>query len=388
MRIGEAHVLGAVIEPRAPDVLETPGARPYAGYAADRRKSALAVGDVVAEHQGVVLAEQMIESPVVLVDVIHGARIGDQISRGVGGVVDGIHERHDVRGNRMDAVSRDRVVGERHPLAGFRIEGKRVVDDAELAGVENSVALLVVRHDVDGRSSLPRSQTFEREEAEGLVLDDRPAHGSSELVLPIRRAVRQDREEVPAVELGVPEELIDGAVKLVRARLDHQVHHDAALGRKLGRVVAGLDLELLNGFDVRPHGEVVVLRVHVGDAVQGNLLVLLAGAHGRHRRELPLIPFEKGPRHGWNDAGLQQGQLQKLALVERELDNLRVFDHAPDVRRVGGEHRSRTFDRHDFRDLARPQFKIDARRLVKLKDDVAHFLLAESLQYGGDVVAA
>src|SRR4029077_7693264 len=86
-------------------------------------------------------------------------------------------------------------------------------------------------------------------EDERSVLVDGAARCNAELVAPERRLWRTSSivKEIVGVQRAIPQKLINGAVKLVRARAGDGVHHAPGSLAVLGRIVAGQDAELLDG---------------------------------------------------------------------------------------------------------------------------------------------
>src|SRR5262249_443328 len=120
-------------------------------------------------------------------------------------------------------------------------------------------------------------------EEEGLVpalifrKHDRTAGGKAELVLVERRSDDLSRlvlkcriqvEEVPRLNRIVAIDLVRGTLKLIGSRLRDQVDLPACALSKLGRIVAGLDLELLQNIDRRPKVEQVVELITIDGPVQ------------------------------------------------------------------------------------------------------------------------
>src|SRR5206468_11698432 len=81
-----------------------------------------------------------------------------------------------------------------------------------------------------------------------LILYDRAADGCSELI-PAKRQ-RLSRGPIFRIEIIVAEILERGAMKVVRARPGGGLHHRARYRPELRVVVAGRDLEFLQGIDI------------------------------------------------------------------------------------------------------------------------------------------
>ena len=92
-------------------------------------------------------------------------------------------------------------------------------------------------------------------EEERLVPDNRPADGAAELILLERRLGLPGAvgEEIVGVEPVVAQELVAHAVNRVAAGFGHDIDLSAGIASLLGGVEVGLNLELLDGLDVRTH---------------------------------------------------------------------------------------------------------------------------------------
>src|SRR6202034_13876 len=138
------------------------------------------------------------------------------------------------------------------------------------------------RGDVGLGSSHARSLVIHEEER--LVSPDRPSKRAAELILAKGSLGLASRLEEPAgVQLRIPQEFESRSVKSVSPRLNGGVDDRAAAAPEFRRVVAGLNLEFLDGIHV---GLQDVARVIVGvvvDAVEHEVVQISARAVDRER---------------------------------------------------------------------------------------------------------
>ena len=167
---------------------------------------------------------------------------------------------------------------------------------------------------------------------EQLVAEHRAVRLEAEVVPLERRLGRVDAGEGVGlgVEFLVAEEFEDRAVEGVAARLGDDVHL-RALVTELGRVDAGLDLELLDRIDRRQGDVVVEVRVGVTDAVERVVVeedALTTGGDGL-RGALAAKSGAGLPRRGREhvDVGRDGDQIQVLSAVQRQLGHDLVLDH-------------------------------------------------------------
>src|SRR6185503_18472865 len=106
-------------------------------------------------------------------------------------------------------------------------------------------------------------------EEEGAVAPDRAAEHSAELVTPeLRLDGRSRGEEVARVQGFVPEELERRAAKRVAPRPGRQVDDAAVEAAEFRRRAVALDLEFLDGIDVREERHLARLGLEHGDTVE------------------------------------------------------------------------------------------------------------------------
>ena len=144
--------------------------------------------------------------------------------------------------------------------------------------------------------------------------------------------------------MPVAEKLEEAAVKPVSAAFQNHVDLGAAAVPELGRVVAGLNLELLNGVDRRQSHILVDVGIVVVHAVKQEVVRLLAGAVDAERSAFGGV-FRALRRQ--LTARRQQRKRQEVALVERQFLHHAIVDHLAHGRGVG---------LHDRRDLGDGHF--------------------------------
>src|SRR5262249_46622121 len=107
------------------------------------------------------------------------------------------------------------------------------------------------------------------DEKERPVLRDRAAAGPAELMLTEigLRTTRAVVEEVVRVERIVTQELEAASVQVVGPGLDLDVHHAAERAAELGRIRAGLQLELVERIDARKEDDRLQPGLVIIDAV-------------------------------------------------------------------------------------------------------------------------
>ena len=115
---------------------------------------------------------------------------------------------------------------------------------------------------------------FKARHEEGSPSSDRSAQHASELIpLQFGLGTRQGREEIACVEVAVTHVVGQRALERAAAGFELHVHTGARVAPILGRVVAGLDVDLFNDIERREHHQDVVAVVGDRDAVEGDLLI-------------------------------------------------------------------------------------------------------------------
>ena len=150
-------------------------------------------------------------------------------------------------------------------------------------------------------------------------------------------------EEVVRVERVVAVELEAAAVQRVRARLDLQVDDAAERPAELGRVGAGLHLELVERVDAREDDDRLQPGLVVVDAVEHVVVVARPLAVGRERRRgapgeaAGAVDVRAGDAA--QDAGDGARQVDEVAAVERQRLDLLVGDRRAELGRGGLQQR-------------------------------------------------
>ena len=210
------------------------------------------------------------------------------------------------------------------------------------------------------------------DEEKRLVAPDRPACHAAKLVAPEARLGW--REIVLGVEGGVAMELVCGAVQVVRPRPGRDDDLAPGLSSVLGRVGPGQHLELAHGVQDRPVqrlvGGLVVVVDPVLDVVVGDLAV--AG-----HVEAAAEP-EGGVLRGSEDVGLKLGELQVVAAVERQLDDLLLVDHVAERHVLGLDQGRFGRDLDGLADAADLEADVDAGLLSGLEHDSPPDLFLEA----------
>ena len=135
----------------------------------------------------------------------------------------------------------------------------------------------------------------------------------------------------------------------------------AAVFRAVG---VGGDLEFLNGVD----GRLERIAAHVGivviHAVEQKIIGFFAASIGVHGE--PAASGELGTLHGRSHTRQEQGELQKIALIERQAVDQGLVEHRAQFARLGGQGRG-FGAHHHLRLLARdPHPQIEPYLLIHL----------------------
>jgi hypothetical protein len=157
----------------------------------------------------------------------------------------------------------------------------------------------------------------------------RAAERGAELVALIRRDRPGLVEKILRVHVGVAQVFVEHPMKIVAAAAGDIVDLRAAAAAVLRRVGALADLELHHRFRGNGDGILVDRQIVVIDAVEQEVIGLLASAVHRNGPALGLVLRSLdaviGSRH-------QQRQLQGIAAVQRKLGDLLVVDNIADGR--------------------------------------------------------
>ena len=310
---------------RRPNSLVTPGCEP-----------------VIETHVSLVLIVDLVRRSTV---VVRGAGRGRQRIAVQEGDGDGIHR---APGNH--------VAGERRSARADG--GGRIVDDRHASGDrlgEDALPLQQRRHGrCDGSADVLTLPLIVHEE-ERAVLHDRPAEHAAELVPAVLRLRGIGLlEVVPRVEVLVPEELEQVAMKGVAPRLGREVDHAAIETAELGGRAVALDLELLDGVDDRAVRELTGLRLEHRNAVEE----ILVGARPA------AVDTGQDRIGGQGDARCDGGEHDEEAAVQGQLHDLFVLDDGAEARGFGAQDRPVPDDRHLFLKLSHRELEIDARLLA------------------------
>ena len=165
-------------------------------------------------------------------------------------------------------------------------------------------------------------------------------------------------EERIRVEDRVAGEIKSAAVKFVGARFGHHADHAGGVASILRRVVAGQDPEFGDRIRVRIQDHAVGQQVIVVAAVQqvGNRIRPSAGdAVVSRAREI---------RIAFGDARLQQRQIQYVASIQRQVDQLAAGHRLPQRRIFRLHSADLRLHRHRLVRRAHGQRNIKAQRLV------------------------
>ncbi len=189
--------------------------------------------------------------------------------------------------------------------------------------------------DLAGIDSLGRSRSLIIGEKENLVLPDRAADGSPELVL-VKRAAR-GRKIVAGIEIRVAQEFEDIAVECVGAGLRDHVDLASAELAVFRVEVAGENPELGDGIQVgndrRAHVDVLFDVASIQHKAVGEFPLAVdrdgAGiqiAGGRKCADAHILAVFGCQRGDGNDAGLKGKQVREAAAIERHGRHLLAGD--------------------------------------------------------------
>ena len=228
--------------------------------------------------------------------------------------------------------------------------------------------------EIDPGVGAPAAGGLVVDEEERLVLPDRTAQRAPEL-LEVEGRLRGLRVfEIAASVQGLVAQEVEGAAAHgVRPGLEGGVDHRAAGAAELRRVVAGLDLELLDRVHVGVERGLASVVAVVVDAVEQ--VVVLAAARAVHHEGR--VDVAVAPLGGADDPARQGGEVDVVAAVQGQSHDLpRVDDLA---QRRGLRLDERRFPLHDdgFGDIARLQHEVDPQAILDPKDDAFTRLLLE-----------
>ncbi len=178
------------------------------------------------------------------------------------------------------------------------------------------------------------------------------------------------------VQIGVAQEFVSRAVKLVGPGAQRGIDHAAAHAAILGAEVAGDDFELGEGVGRRLHdltGVVLVagsVRVVV-QAIEQEVVIGAAHAVDVERAFAGSCAGRKAERLGRDvDVGREQREVRVIAAIQRQFDNLLRGDNLIVLARIGFENRGHVGDGHGLGDFAELHFEVDALAGFDLDVDV------------------
>ncbi len=195
------------------------------------------------------------------------------------------------------------------------------------------------------RDALHSAGSLVIEKEKRAILADRPAENSAILVLPVCAAGVV--EEVPRIQVRVPQEFKGVAVKQVAAGFGHHIHQPAVIVPILGVEVAGQHPELLDGIQVWDHRcSAVHVFLHV-DGIYDEAVRRFALSIDRNVSRIQIPGRINGSGHAGHDhrsgrqgrdradTRLNRQQIRIAAAVQGNRFDLAVGNDLPKVRRHG-----------------------------------------------------
>ncbi len=285
--------------------------------------------------------------------------------------------------NGVEAAARNRGVRER--LAGG------VLELAEAGGLaEVSRALERGGNDDDVGLRLAQLPSLPASEEERLVFHDRSAERRSVLVLaqdlrvcaavPVAVA---PREGLACVEVVVAHEFVGAAPEVVRPAADRYVDDRAGVAPVLRRVVAGLNLELLDRVHRGDDGlRLAILLAHdrrvVVDAIDQEIVLadrLAVADEAAAEAGVTERPPVAAPNLGC-DAGGEQRQRLVVASADRQVFDLLALDGVVERGRFGLQQRRGPGDLHDLDHISHLEREVNAEPIAGMNlDSRPHGLL-------------
>ena len=181
---------------------------------------------------------------------------------------------------------------------------------------------------------------------------------------------RQSRtvERRAGIQRVVADRVEQAAVIIVGAALGNDVDLRAARGARLRRVVGGADAELVDRVqrDVEAGIGLLGLFLHAGgvDAVEGEVVVVerMSGEADVALRAVSIVDRARRQNH----------QAGPVAAADRDLLDLRRFNHAAHLRVGAIQHLGRRRDFHRLRSAPDLQARVDGPGLPVPHDDLVH----------------
>ena len=395
-----------VVGPLQRELAVLRGARADGGGVADLVPLVLPVADehpVTAPEVLVDLGHEVVE--LVPVDVLQIPQVALPRRHARGRGVGQREEAQEPGGHGVDAIGGDDVAGERvaHPDAVHVAPRGGVVDRDEPPGGIDELAEVAAphglrRHGAEERVGRSLAVALVVDHEEGLVLavvDAGDLHGAVELdTVLVEEVIGLGQapgvvEQVVRVERPAPHELVGRAVERVGARLQRDVHDAPRRAAVLGVVGVRHDLELTDGVHRRDVRDVVsALDRVVGRAVEQELVVAVLSAVDRPVGDGSIVEgalvdgvaVVVHARH-------QHRQHERVARVERELDDAAVVDHRAAVGLARVQQRRFRRDVRLLAEVSHRQLDVDGGGLAHLEPQPAAVLL-EARQLDGEGIGA
>src|SRR5262249_29233337 len=231
-------------------------------------------------------------------------------------------ERGDLQADRVEKRLRDLTAGKRRRR--IHSGNERLLLDRKLRKIAQELSRR--RYVGQARDAFAEPRAFVVAEEKRAVFKNRASQGESELVALISRVGLIGRgEEIARVEDLVAKEFIGRAVNPISPRFQNDVDLRARAASERSVVCAGQDLEFADRVDRRFDAEGVELRVYVVDAVEQEVVGVLARAVDV---ECEIAAHRTGGAlSGRRGPGREQAQLQKVPAVERQPRYLPVVYH-------------------------------------------------------------
>ena len=362
-------------------------------------------GQIVAIKQAVIRAPTVIESAHIAVCIHDLANLGRVILPAAGSVGDvrtginllqGLAYRVERAGWKGRGDSIEIVVWNGEWRRGIeqhqRVEQKCCVRATRVQEVGKISSPLGQRRQVGAaEKGVVVTQALEIEKIESPVMPvvntrdgKRSANASAVLVAVEGRDF--GLEEVPRVELVIPQVFVERPMELIGARLSDHVDLRATRDAELGVIDAGFHLEFLNGVE-RRSGRVRADRNRgVAHAVEEESIHGLAHAVDFNRAASIVIQFRAlNPRH---HARRKQHGLKEAPAVIGKFADLRLLDGGAHGRGLSVEDRRTTLDVHHRRHLPGLQLQIHFHVGVHAQLDNALGCLLKALLFRADAIVA
>ncbi len=200
-----------------------------------------------------------------------------------------------------------------------------------------------------------------------------PAEAAAELIA--LQFGHDQREKVPRIKGVIADELVGGAVELVRARLGDGIDNRARSSSVFGAVVVGEDAELFERVRVGNDRGSVELRIVVIASVKQIVVGETARAVDRDRAVLAQTRIGRNAR---NRAGDQKLEIERVSTVERKLGDALFIDRFAQHSADGFNQGDGAGNLHRFARLAHLQHDVGLSRLVGVEPDGLRFEAPEA----------